>query len=111
MPTASGYATDRAAIAADVVRDVLLEDRGLAADAARLAHVERSGKAVRGVADDVAAQAQAGPAGAAVVARRLGLQPVQQAQAQLARGGAVARRLVVGHSVDRPADVVHLRPV
>ena len=50
----------------------------LARDPARLADVERLGEPVRRVADDVAAQPQAGQA-------CLGLQPVQEAEAQLAR--------------------------
>src|SRR5919201_506743 len=58
---------DRAVGAARVECDVRLDDRGLAPDAPRLAHVERRGEPILRVADDVAAQPQAGPAGAAVV--------------------------------------------
>ena len=90
MPTLSGKR-------ARPVRQVLLAHRGDRAQPPRLADVGVLGEAVGRVADDVAAQPQAGEA-------RLGLHPVEEAQAQLAR----ARRPPVEHHL---VGVVDLGPV
>ena len=76
-------------------------------------HVERRAPARPAVSpSDVAAQPQPRPAGAAVRARRLGLQPVQQAAAELARGGARgAAASSSGTAEHGAAPVVDLRPV
>ena len=75
------------------MRDVLLEHGELGAQPPRLPHVRRGREPVRRAADDVAAEAQPGVADAAVGARRLGLQPVEQAEAELPRRLEIARAL------------------
>ena len=80
MPTLS---TNRSALRQAGPRldtDVLLEHGELGTDAAALAVVRLLRQPVGG-AEDVAAQAQAPIAGAAVVPRRLGLHPVEERQA------------------------------
>ena len=98
-------------VGAQRMRDVLLEDRELGADPPRLADVRRLRESVRRAADDVATQPQARIADAAVGTRRLGLQPVEQAEAELPRGLEVACALGRVDADDRPEPVVVLRPV
>ena len=77
----------------------------------RLPHVGRRREPVGRAADDVAAQPQPGVADAAVRARRLGLQPVEQAEAELPRAIEVASALGRVDADDGAEPVVVLRPV
>jgi hypothetical protein len=80
------------------VRDVLLEDGELGAQASRLADVRRRREPVAGSPHDVSAKSQAH---AAIRKWRFGLQPVQQAQAELPRVLQVSGALLVAHAHDR----------
>ena len=80
-------------LAAGVGADVLLEDGELGLDAPRLADVRVLGQAV-GRADEVGPEPQALPAGAAVGPGDLGLEPVEERQAQLLGPGDVLRGLL-----------------
>ena len=77
----------------------------------RLADVRAPGPGRASRAGDVAAQPQAREAGAAVGPRRLGLQPVEDRQRQLARAAARCSAASVGHVDDRALEVVDHRPV
>src|SRR5689334_4321655 len=81
------------AFRAQRIRDVLLEDREFRAQAPRLADVGRRREAIGRSADDVTAKPQSGIADSAVSPWRLGLQPIEQAQAELSRGLEVSRAL------------------
>jgi len=79
--------------AADLEGDVLLHDGPLGDDAPRLADVGGLGEPVGRAVHHVGPQPQARPAGAPVRPWRLGLQPVQQAEAQLPRPREMTRGL------------------
>ena len=75
--------------------DVLLEHGELGLDPPRLADVRGLGQPVLG-ADQVGPQPQALPAGLAVGAGALGLEPVEERQAELLGPGDVAGRPAAG---------------
>lgn len=93
------------------VGDVLLYGRELGPDPSCCSHLRRWRGAIGRAADHVEAQPRARIAGAAVRTWRLGLEPVEQAQAQLVGGveGAFPPRW--GDADDRPGPAVVLRPV
>ena len=62
-------------IGAQRICDVLLDDRELGADAARLAHVRRLGESDR-ASDNIASEMEAGVASATIGPRGFGLEPV-----------------------------------
>ena len=89
---------------------MLLEHGRHGPDAPRLAHIGVLGDAIFG-ADDVAAEPEFAPAGLAVRAWGLGLEPVEQRQAQLLRRIDMAAPVLVGDPDEIAAHVIVLRPV
>src|SRR5260370_14688881 len=89
---------------------MLLQNRELGADAARLANIRVDGEAVLSPRH-VVPQPQSGPSGAAVAARGLCLHPIQQGQAELLRTSTMARGLFRAYFADVAKPVIVLRPV
>src|SRR5262249_43538462 len=90
--------------------DVLLQDREFRLDAARLANVRVHGQAVFR-ADRVFTESETSPTRLAVWARGVGLQPVQQRQAQLLAPCQVLFGLILANRVQTAQVVVVLWPV
>ena len=91
-------------------RDVLLQHGELRLDAAALADVRIFRQPVRR-ADDIGPQPQTFPARVAVRARRFGLQPVNERQAQLLRALKLLFSFGVAHIADQAEGIIILRPV
>ena len=108
---ADGIVEVLGAIWSQGVGDVLLEHGELGPDTAGGPHVRRLSESIWSSSDHVAAKPQARIANPAVGPRRLCLKPVQQTQAELARGFEIAGPLSRISTQNRAEPVVVLGPV